>query len=964
MAYWSFGEAILQLKIILVVCSLSVERTFDNYIQVSSFNCRNIKTSLPEVKRLCDSSDLLLLQETWLANDELHLLNTLDERFYGQGVSAMDTESQVLRGRPHGGLAVLWKKTLGDCRIVNMQNSRIMCLEMKVDGRDMTVYNIYMPCDSRDNFDEYLHTLSHINTAVESDVPYIMMMGDFNANTRPGSASLFGQELKRFSGEEQLVISDLSMCDPATFTFYSEAHQSVSWLDHCLSNINLHSVIKHIAVKYDYVTSDHLPVCVSLDLDKAQTTTLEIDAGSRAPTVRWQSMSKEDLARYLGITEAELSSVKLHHELLLCDNPNCDSTSHTQAIDSMYCSIVNALKASSEAFVKDNSTQKKQPIIPSWNEYCREAHSDARNAFLEWVYNGRPRSGYLLRNMQQTRCTFKQALRRCRALTSRTDADKLARRFLTKDSKKFWSEIKRLKGKTSAPIATTIGTATGHTNIAELWRSHYCGLLNSTPPSSISQQIKNTISKCEDTEIVSAQEVAVAVKDLKLGKSCGLDSLAAEHFRYASEKLHILLSLCFTCMLRHSYVPKCFSNTVIVPVIKDKKGNVTDVDNYRPIAITSIASKILEKILLVRVQDYLYTSDNQFSFKSKHSTDLCIFTLKSIIDYYVQASSPVYICYLDASKAFDRVNYWKLFDKLISRNTPYMFIRFMMTWYCTQEFMVKWGNTFSTPFTAANGVRQGGILSPLFFNVYLDNLSTVLNLSHVGCMMNEKLFNHLMYADDMVLVTPSASALQYLLNVCKQYAHDHDIVYNVKKTVSMCIRPQKQKYELKLNVQLSGNPLRYVDSHKYLGVYINSKFKDDVNIRAQVQNIYSRGNAIIRNFSHCTENIKCLLFNSYCSNIYCAPLWSRYTCESFRQITVAYNRIFRVLFGLKHRISVSSALIHRGLNPFIVLCRKNIVSFRSRLLSSKNTLIKTIVDSLYFLQCTQFIKWSQTIFCV
>ena len=181
----------------------------------------------------------------------------------------------------------------------------------------------------------------------------------------------------------------------------------------------------------------------------------------------------------------------------------------------------------------------------------------------------------------------------------------------------------------------------------------------------------------------------------------------------------------------------------------------------------------------------------------------------------------------------------------------------------------------------------------------------------------------------------------------------------------MCIKPQKLKYEHKLDLRLSGKVLKYqIDSHKYLGVYISSSFKDDVNIQAQVQNIYSRGNAIIRNFKHCTENVKCLLFNSYCSSVYCAPLWTRYICESFRQITVAYNRVFRVLFGLRHRISVSGALIQRGLNPFTVLFRKYIVSFRSRLLSSKNTLIKTIMNSLYFMHSTQFVKWSQIIFCV
>ena len=94
-------------------------------------------------------------------------------------------------------------------------------------------------------------------------------------------------------------------------------------------------------------------------------------------------------------------------------------------------------------------------------------------------------------------------------------------------------------------------------------------------------------------------------------------------------------------------------------------------------------------------------------------------------------------------------------------------------------------STFSASFKVTNGVRQGGILSPLLFNVYMDDLSHVLNESKVGCMMNGVYINHLMYADDTVLIAPSARALQILLNNCDIYANDCDIIYNSKKTVCM-----------------------------------------------------------------------------------------------------------------------------------------------------------------------------------
>ncbi len=268
-----------------------------------------------------------------------------------------------------------------------------------------------------------------------------------------------------------------------------------------------------------------------------------------------------------------------------------------------------------------------------------------------------------------------------------------------------------------------------------------------------------------------------------MGKSSGIDALSAEHYRFASEKIFVLLSIVFNTMILHGHIPTCFSDTIVVPIIKDKSGNISDINNYRPIALTTVASKILEKLLLVRLKDHLYTTDNQFSFKTKHSTDMCVFTLKSVIDLYISSSSPVYVCYMDASKAFDKVNFWCLFEKLQQRNVPSIYVRFLMAWYCTQQFVVRWCNTYSVPFSVSNGVRQGGILSPLLFNLYMDDLSRALDVANVGCMLNNVRFNHLIYADDMVLIAPSSLALQILLSICDKYACANDISYNAKKTM-------------------------------------------------------------------------------------------------------------------------------------------------------------------------------------
>ena len=90
--------------------------------------------------------------------------------------------------------------------------------------------------------------------------------------------------------------------------------------------------------------------------------------------------------------------------------------------------------------------------------------------------------------------------------------------------------------------------------------------------------------------------------------------------------------------------------------------------------------------------------------------------MKQIIEFYISHDSPVYLCYLDASKAFDKLNHWHLFTKLLDRNFPCIIVRLLITWYALQTYVIKWSSALSVPFNVSNGVPQGRILSPSFFN--------------------------------------------------------------------------------------------------------------------------------------------------------------------------------------------------------------------------------------------------------
>ena len=208
--------------------------------------------------------------------------------------------------------------------------------------------------------------------------------------------------------------------------------------------------------------------------------------------------------------------------------------------------------------------------------------------------------------------------------------------------------------------------------------------------------------------------------------------------------------------MSHGYIPQPLIETTIVPIIKNKAGNLSSGNNYRPIALANVMSKVFESLILLRCEQFLTTADNQFGFKSGHSTDFCIYILKEFIEYYKQRNTTILVTFLDASKAFDRIDHLLLFKKLIDKHVPLFIIRLLVCWYSTQKMHIRWENTVTSSFLVSNGVKQGGIISPILFNVYMAQLSEKLNALNIGGDIGGKLVYHLCYADDICLISLSS----------------------------------------------------------------------------------------------------------------------------------------------------------------------------------------------------------------
>jgi hypothetical protein len=605
--------------------------------------------------------------------------------------------------------------------------------------------------------------------------------------------------------------------------------------------------------------------------------------------------------------------------MILCD------INHRKQIDDLYLTTMKTLIQACPT-----SEERHHRNVPGWNDYVKTLYEDSRRQFLQWKSTGKPRNGDIHNAMRLSKAKFKYALRSCKNNEETLRANALAKKLMNKNDREFWRDVKNINN-SRIQLPSSIDGVCGAEAISNMWLDHYGKLFNMYANEPLKLPMNCAF---EAGMIVKTHEVDFCIKNVAANKAAGPDGLTAEHFKFCSKRILVLLSVLFSSMLIHGYLPSSMVESVLVPIVKNKCASLASKDNYRPIALSNVTTKFLESVIISRIEEYLWTCENQFGFKKGSSTDQCIYLLKELIHSSNQKGSFVFCCFLDASKAFDRVNHNKLMYKLYNKGIPTYVVRLLAFWYSNQSLKVRWGHQLSNHTGVSNGVRQGGILSPLLFNIYMDNLSSMLQDKYVGLSYGTGRLNHLMYADDIVLFSPSVIGLQTLIDICKKYGDEHDILFNTKKTVSMIVNSVQRNVVLNPTFYLGENTIENVENVKYLGHVICNNLKDDHDMLNQIKSLYCRSNMLSRKFFKCSDYIKCSLFKAYCSNLYCGSLWFKYTQGAYNRLRVAFNNSCRIVLSLPMRCSASQMFVYSGIRSLGELIRKQCYSLMTSMFFS------------------------------
>ena len=417
-------------------------------------------------------------------------------------------------------------------------------------------------------------------------------------------------------------------------------------------------------------------------------------------------------------------------------------------------------------------------------------------------------------------CTRKEYRRTCRNAESsfrKTMLNKLLS-IESNNPKQFWKLIKNMKewGQDSQDPSDCIPSTT--------WEEHFRTLLNSPTSQTLELPIHQKLFIPEMDRRISERELTEAIMRTKLGKACGPDGILIEHIKHATDDaLHTLLNL-MNIIFSNAIYPKSWSSNYLKPIYK--KGSKENPDNYRGLAIGSVVSKLYSTILLQRLESFTDSNrtitPNQIGFRKGHRTADHIFVLKSLITKLTrQKNRKLFVAFIDFKKAYDTVNRTTLLERLNSTGISNKLLINLKAMYSNINYMIKTSNNILKPLPSNLGLKQGCPLSPLLFNIYINDFHTYLQApTEPNLTLHGTNINHFLYADDLVILSETKEGLQGHLDSLCTFARDKSLTVNTHKSKIMIFN--KSGRQTKEHFMINEKELEVVRSFTYLGIDIST----------------------------------------------------------------------------------------------------------------------------------------------
>lgn len=888
---------------------------------------------------LCDvlsdkDIDICGLAEHWLYEKDLIFLDQLNSSYKCHAVSDFDLKFPGRRRVGKGGVALLWHRRI-DHKItpLTFEDDRIIGLQLEISPLNFIyVFQVYLPCSNHPmaSFYDYVDKMSNL-LALYSDKGLVIIMGDLNTNLLADPPRIQNNRTRymiNFLASNNFVsVNTMEFCSGASSTFVSYDNKNESLIDHILLPVEQLLCVLSCEICDDEAlnVSRHRPIICQVRVPNQQPEYAISNPVSCI--INWKRADVDTIQRYR-------DNLENNHQIINLVESSFESKF---SIDKAYTDLVGTLKyCAKQSFPRK---RYKSYLKPYWTTDLTELHKSMMNRRKSWVDAGKPRgSNHVVYSLYKaSKRHFRRKHRQASEAFMKSQFDEIDR-LAEVDHQMFWHHVNSRRKRSCSSAGSNINfggrTVFNERDITCEWAKYFSTLYTPLESPNFDDSFKDTVlnslqilnqTSVYDDITISSEEVDSAIRLAHRGKACGEDGIFYEHLMFGGYHLYEILAKLFSAMIKLSYVPTEMKKGVIITLFKGGSKRKDNPDNYRAITLSSVLLKLLERIVLTRIQLF----DNitppihalQGGFQKNIGCLMTSFLFRESIFYAKENGSKVYVCFLDVKKAFDCVWHAGLFYKLYQTGINGVLCKLIINMYTDMHSCVRGRGFKSDWFHVCQGTRQGGVLSPFLYLLFINELIYELEATGLGFFVYDTCCGVPTVADDMVVGSFSKHGLQNMLAICLNFANKWRFEYGIIKCLVVVFNELKNAFLRANRLWKFGNStIEEGVEYKHLGVICDKHMSIDKNVKDACNKIRGTFLSLVNSGIH-QDGLNPLTSKRIYTSIvlpkalYGCEVWSNLNPNHIMSLERAHRFCLKFMQGLPKSTSTDVTLSLIGLNP-------------------------------------------------